>query len=65
MPRKRSAEGKPVDVSGVELRAVRVELTPDVHKRLRLAAADEDMSMAALVRRLVEQYLAKPKRGKG
>lgn len=61
MPRKTSKEGKPVDALGAELKAVRLELPADAHKRLRVAAASQDLSMAALVRRLVEEYLAKQK----
>jgi len=61
MPRKLSPAGKPTDVEGTELKAVRVELTPDVHKRLRVEAARQDRSMASLVRVLVEDYLAKRK----
>jgi predicted HicB family RNase H-like nuclease len=58
MPRNKSPEGKPVDAAGTELRAVRVELTPTIHKRLRLEAAKQDRSMASLVRVLVEDYLS-------
>ena len=58
MPRKLSREGKPVNASGTALKAVRLELTPETHKRLRIEAARQDMSMAALVRGLVEGYLA-------
>jgi predicted HicB family RNase H-like nuclease len=61
MPRKRSKEGKPVSVTGVELKAVRLELTPETHKELRIEAAKQDKSMAALVRGLVEDFLAKRK----
>jgi hypothetical protein len=59
MPRKLSREGKPVDATGTALKAVRLELSPDVHKQLRIEAAKQDMSMAALVRTWVEENLAK------
>jgi hypothetical protein len=59
MPRKTSREGKPVNATGVELKAVRLELTPEIHKQLRIEAAKQDMSMAALVRTWVEENLAK------
>jgi predicted HicB family RNase H-like nuclease len=53
-----------MDAVGTELKAVRLELTPEVHKQLRIEAATQDMSMAALVRNLVEEYLAKKKGGR-
>ena len=61
MPHKKTEEGKPVNAQGVELRAVRVELPPDTHKDLRVEAAKHDMSMAAFVRQLIEEYLSKKK----
>jgi len=61
MPRKKSPTGKPTDAAGTELRAVRVELTPAIHKHLRLEAAKQDRSMASLVRVIVEDYLSKRK----
>jgi predicted HicB family RNase H-like nuclease len=62
MPRKISREGKPVNATGAELKAVRLELTPDVHRQLRIEAAKQDMSMAALVRAWVEENLTKIKK---
>jgi predicted HicB family RNase H-like nuclease len=63
MPRKTTKEGKPVNATGVELKAVRLELTPEVHKQLRVEAAKQDKSMAALVRTWVEENLAKIRKG--
>jgi hypothetical protein len=63
MPRKLSTEGRPVDATGTALKGVRLELTPDIHKQLRIEAAKQDMSMAALVRRWVEDNLARVKKG--
>ena len=57
MPRKLSKGGKPMSAAGVELKAVRLELTPEIHKQLRIEAAKQDMSMAALVRSWVEEHL--------
>jgi hypothetical protein len=53
-----------MNASGVELKAVRLELPAEEHRALRIEAAKEGVSMAALVRRMVEEYLAKkaPKR---
>ena len=61
MPRKQSTEGKRVDASGTVLKAVRLELDPATHKALRVEAANQERSMAALVKGLVEDYLAKRK----
>lgn len=65
MPRKTTTEGRPVNATGIELKAVRLELTPEVHKQLRIEAANQDMSMAALVRTWVEENLAKIKKAGG
>jgi hypothetical protein len=59
MPRKKSPEGGFVDTEGKLLKAVRVELTADDHKRLRVLAANNDMSMGALVRGLIKEHLAR------
>jgi predicted HicB family RNase H-like nuclease len=65
MPRKLSREGKPVNATGMALKAVRLELTPDIHKQLRVEAAKQDMSMAALVRTWVEENLTKLRKAGG
>jgi hypothetical protein len=49
----------------VKTKPVRVDLSPAVHKELRKAAADEEMSMAALARKLVIEALAKRPKGGG
>jgi predicted HicB family RNase H-like nuclease len=54
-------EGKPMNAVGVELKAVRLELSAETHRALRIEAAKQDTSMAALVRGLVEEHLAKRK----
>ena len=54
-----------MDTTGVELKAVRLELPKTTHNALRVEAARQDKSMAALVRALVEDFLFKPKKGKG
>jgi hypothetical protein len=65
MPRKQSGKGKPVNAAGEELKAVRLELPLEMHRQLRMQAAKEEMSMAALCKRLVDEYLKtqKPKGG--
>lgn len=59
MPRRTSPKGKPVNAAGAVLKIVRLELTEDDHTKLRVEAALEGVSMAALARRLVEEHLAK------
>jgi plasmid stability protein len=61
MPRKLSPKGKPIDAAGTELKAVRVELPPPLHKQLRIEAARRDQSMAAMVRWMIEEFFAKRK----
>jgi hypothetical protein len=64
MPRKQSGKGKPVNAAGEELKAVRLELPLETHRQLRMQAAKEEVSMAALCKRLVDQYLkAQEKKG--
>ena len=57
MAKKRTVAEKtimPAVAEDVELKLVRLELTPDVHKQFRIEAAREGLSMAALARKLVE-----------
>jgi hypothetical protein len=49
-------KGKMITVED-KLRAVRLELPEDLHKLLRLEAARQDTSLAALARAAVEDYL--------
>jgi hypothetical protein len=59
MPRKRNTEGKMMNATGEALKPIRLDLTAEMHKRLRIQAAKEDKSMAALARELVEEGLKK------
>ncbi len=57
---------KPTAAKGKQMIAivdklVRLELTPDVHQDFRVEAAKEGISMAAMARRLVEEWVAKRK----
>ena len=45
------------------LKLVRLEIPPDVHKQFRIEAAKEGLSMAALARKLVEEWTARRKAG--
>ena len=57
---RRKTAGKPEMVTtDAELKAVRLELPADIHKALRVAAAQEDVSMAVLARQLVIDGLSK------
>lgn len=58
MPRGRK-EGKNVNATGVELKIVRLELSADQHKQLRVAAANREISMAALAREIMAEFLKK------
>ena len=60
MPRK-IADGKPVDASGERLRAIRLELDPETHRRFRVEAAKLDRSMAAMAKELVERFVNEAK----
>lgn len=57
----RKKEGKPMPATEIENKAVRLELDPETHQELRVLAAQNGKSMAAYVRQLVEQDLAKRK----
>jgi hypothetical protein len=65
MARKQITGGKTVPATTIldQVRAVRLELPLDLHKQFRIEAAKEDTSMAAIARRLVEEWMAKRKTG--
>lgn len=48
---------KPATSEGGVTRAVRLDLSPDVHHRLRIAAAFLNTNMSALARKVVEEWL--------
>jgi hypothetical protein len=64
MPRKRNEEGKLMNATGQVLKPIRLDLTAEMHRRLRIQAAKEDKSMAALARDLVEEGLKRKSGGK-
>jgi plasmid stability protein len=57
MPRRKNDEGKLMDTAGQVLKIVRLELSVPAHRNLRIQAAKDDKSMAALARELVEDGL--------
>jgi hypothetical protein len=61
MARKKVKESKPVIATELEVKSVRLELSPEMHRRFRIEAAKEGQSMAALAKRLVEDWLSKRK----
>jgi hypothetical protein len=65
MPRKKSEKGKPVNAAGEELKAVRVELSTDVHRLLRRVAAEVDKSMASYAREFLEAHVRSEAKKKG
>lgn len=50
-------EEKKVQATESEVKPVRLDLSPEVHKLLRLVAADEGVSMAAFARDNIEVLL--------
>jgi hypothetical protein len=64
MPRKKTKEGKLMSATGEILRPIRLDLSVEMHRRLRIQAAKEDKSMAALARELVEEGLKRRNGGK-
>ena len=52
------------EAADAKTRPVRVDLRPPVHKALRKTAADKDMSMAALARRIISEHLGFKDEGK-
>ena len=55
--KKRNVEADMSTAAETTLRAVRLELPEDVHRLLRLEAAKQDVSLGALARIAVEDYL--------
>jgi hypothetical protein len=64
MAGKRSDDPRSAGANQDRLRAVRLELPEDVHRQLRLEAARQDRSLAALARLAVEDYLRRKASGK-
>jgi plasmid stability protein len=59
MPRNRNQEGKIVDAAGQTLKVVRLELSPEMHLKLRVTAAKENKSMSTMAREVIEEFLKK------
>ncbi len=63
MARRQSKGAKQMTAVESEVKSVRLELSPDVHRDFRIEAAKEGQSMAALAKKLVEEWVAKRKQG--
>jgi predicted HicB family RNase H-like nuclease len=55
----------PIAEPETKTKPVRVDLHPVVHKALRRAAANEDVSMAALARKIICEHLGFTDQGGG
>jgi hypothetical protein len=64
MARKKPGGKTDVVAAKEELRAVRLELPEEIHALLRVEAAKQDTSLAALARIAVEEYLRRKAAGK-
>jgi predicted HicB family RNase H-like nuclease len=64
MARKKAEKMMPAETE-TKVRPVRLDLSPEVHRLLRLLAADEDVSMAAYARDHLELHLREEARRKG
>ncbi len=65
MPAKKSPKGRPPMITTeTDMKVVRLELPPDVHRAFRIAAAEDGVSMAVLARKAVDELLARRKGGK-
>jgi predicted HicB family RNase H-like nuclease len=64
MARKQPKGTKAMIAAEADVKSVRLELSPDVHKQFRIEAAKEGQSMAALAKRLIEDWVSKRKGGK-
>ena len=62
--KKKEAEPMPA-VAPPELKPVRVDLSPDVHKLLRLVSADAGVSMASFARAALEQVVRVEAKNRG
>jgi hypothetical protein len=62
MARKGSTKKMPAPVE-TKTKPVRVDLAPDVHQDFRVEAAKEGVSMTAMAKRLVTEWVARRKAG--
>jgi hypothetical protein len=60
---RKQAKGETMPAIEAEVKSIRLQLPLDVQTKFRVEAAKEGKSMAAVARRLVEEYLSKRKAG--
>jgi predicted HicB family RNase H-like nuclease len=65
MARKKAGKKPMPATAEVETKPVRLDLSPEVHRLLRIVAADEDMSMASYARRYLEVHLREEAKRRG
>lgn len=65
MARKKTEKPKmPATEEAIEMKAVRLYLTRDVHDEFRVLAAKERTNMAILARRVIEEYVVSKREAK-
>jgi hypothetical protein len=64
MARKKTGRTE-MPATEAELRVVRLALPPDDHREFRKLAAAEETNMALLARRVIQDYIARHRKGGG
>ncbi len=59
MAQRKAKRTKPVITAEIEVKSVRLELSEETHREFRIESAKEGMSMAAMAKKLVEDWVAK------
>jgi len=65
MARKKTEKDMPAVEADPKVRPVRLDLSPEVHRLLRLVAADRDVSMASYARDQLEKHLREEAKRRG
>ena len=65
MARKRTEKRAMETTAEPKVKPVRLDLTPEVHRLLRLVAADAEVSMASYARDVVERHVRETAKRKG
>jgi hypothetical protein len=65
MARKTTGKKAMSATAEVETKPVRLDLSPDVHRLLRIVSADQDVSMAAYARKFLEAHLREEVKRRG
>lgn len=62
---RKKTEKPMITPTEIDTKPVRLDLPPDVHRMLRLIAADDNQSMATCARNCVERYLREEMKKRG